>query len=182
MGRQTDQKNMVFPDGFKMEIDPGTGYVDVGILEGGATATFNWDTFYLDAGNYEGLVDKARNPRVALAPSNVWNWDPSVIELLFPGFLEEDDTQTSPVAGSDIDYKGDDHQVTLDRVAIRLTHKDSDDNETWQFTLHHARVDAGGSFTFKGVNEDGLNEISVSFEGKPDPGDEYKLFKFFKAD
>ncbi len=275
MGRQTNQKEMIFPDGFQMGIDSGDGFLDVGIIAGGATATLNWDTFYLDAGNYEGLVDKSRNPRVALAPSALWNWSPRVIASVFPGFFET----SGASGGQDIDFAGDSRQVTLDRVAVRLTHfSDSDDHALieaditavddgtnnqyvtipkttfsgaldwtalidglvsvgkeewkyadldnadaqggfatddtnlyliynlgtyldlaaaktalagtvvtfrkdidWQFTVWHARVESGGSFTFKGVNEDGLNEVSVSFEGKPDPDEEYRLFKFFKA-
>jgi hypothetical protein len=31
------------------------------------------------------------------------------------------------------------------------------------------------------VNEDGLDEITVSFTGRPDPADGFKLMKLFKA-
>jgi hypothetical protein len=51
----------------------------------------------------------------------------------------------------------------------------------WQFTLFNANMDAGASFNFKGVNEDGLDEITVSFTGRPDPADGFKLMKLFKA-
>ena len=33
----------------------------------------------------------------------------------------------------------------------------------------------------KGANEDGLDEITVSFTGKPDPASAYALANFFKA-
>ena len=190
MPRQTDQKAIQFPDGFKMEMWDGSAYQDVGVLAGGATATFNWDEFYLDGGNYEGLVDRAINPTVALAPSAVLNWNPERIAELFPGFFKVDTTATSPAAGSDIEYNGTERHVELTRRKIRLTHytvnveteDEGDADIDWQFTLNHAKIDAGGQFNFKGVNEDGLDEITVSFTGKPDPADTYKLFTFFKAD
>lgn len=50
----------------------------------------------------------------------------------------------------------------------------------WQLLLYNAKVQAGGSMKFKGLNEDGLNEINVSFEGKPDPAQSFRLFRFFK--
>ena len=86
MPRQTNKKSIIFPDGFKFGIDIGDGFEDVGILAGGATCTFNWDDFSLDAGNYEQLLDYAKNPTVALAPSAIWNWNPSVINKLMLGF------------------------------------------------------------------------------------------------
>ena len=72
------EKNLIFPGSLSWKSPRGTtgsAWQDVGVLAGGATLTFNWGEFYLDAGNYEGLVDKAINPTVALAPSAVWNWD-----------------------------------------------------------------------------------------------------------
>ena len=186
MPRQTNEKNLIFPDGFKLEISTdgttGSAWQDVGVLAGGATLTFNWDEFYLDAGNYEGLVDKAINPTVALAPSAVWNWDPAVIKALFPGFFTSADA-TSPEDGTDITYAGESNQVSLTRSKLRLTHYTDDalTDVDWQFTLHNAKIDAGASFNFKGVNEDGLDEITVSFTGKPDPASTYALFTFFKA-
>ena len=192
MPRQTNEKNMVFPDGFRLEIstDGTTGSIweDVGVLAGGATVTFNWDEFYLDGGNYEGLVDKAINPTVALAPSAVWNFDATVIKNLFPGMFTSA-VASSPTAGTDVTYAGTSNQVTLTRSKIRLTHYtvdatgglEADTDIDWQFTLHNAKIDAGGSFNFKGVNEDGLDEVTVSFTGKCDPADSHKLFTFFQA-
>lgn len=192
MPRQTNEKNMVFPDGFRLEISTdgttGSTWEDVGVLAGGATVTFNWDEFYLDGGNYEGLVDKAINPTVALAPSAVWNFDATVIKNLFPGMFTSA-VASSPTAGTDVTYAGSSNQVTLTRSKIRLTHYtvdatgglEADTDIDWQFTLHNAKIDAGGSFNFKGVNEDGLDEVTVSFTGKCDPADSHKLFTFFQA-
>ncbi len=279
MPRQTDQKQIKFPDGFKFGISTGKGYSDVGVLAGGATATFNWDEFYMDGGNYEGLVDRAVNPTVALAPSAILNWDPEVIAQVFPGFMKSS-TASSPTDGVDVEYNGTERHVSLSRVALRLIHFPDYDEHTliednitldetgtnndlavipktaftgaltwtnpiegyvevdgrrevhyddrdavasrgafctddtnlyliedsatyddeaamktglagkvvkfykeidWLFLLYNAKVDAGGQFNFKGAGEDGLDEITVSFTGKPDPADSYKLFKFFVA-
>ena len=182
MPRQTAEKSIIFPDGFKFSIDTGDGFEDVGLLSGGSTATFNYDEFDLDAGNYEDLLSYAKNPTVALAPSAVWNWDPAVIKALFPGFFTSA-AASAPETGTDVTYAGTSNQVSLTRSKLRLTHYSDDALTTvdWQFTLHNAKIDAGASFNFKGVNEDGLDEITVSFTGKPDPASTYALFTFFKA-
>ena len=186
MPRQTNEtSNIQFPDGFKLEISTdgttGSTWEEVGVLAGGATATMNWTEYHIDAGNYVDLVDKAKDPTIALAPSAVWNFDPAVIAHLFPGFLTSA-AATTPGTGTDVTYAGTDNQVTLTRSKIRLTHYSdaSLSTEDWQFTLDNAVVDAGGSFNFKGVNEDGLDELTVSFTGKCNPADSYKLFTFFK--
>ena len=49
----------------------------------------------------------------------------------------------------------------------------------WQFTLYNATIDSGASFSFKGVNEDGVNELTVSFTAEPDEDEGNRLFKLF---
>jgi len=193
MPRQTPGISSIqFPDGFRIEVstDGTTGAVwqDLGVIEAGGTATLNWTDFEVDAGNYEGLVDKARDPRVSLSTSPLLNWDASVIAAAFPGFLSTS-SATSPTTGDDVTYAGTSNQVSLTFSKVRLTHytvdatggTETDSDIDWQFTLHNAKVDAGGSFNFKGMNEDGLDAITVSFTGKPDPASSYALFTFFKA-
>lgn len=51
----------------------------------------------------------------------------------------------------------------------------------WQFTLYNATTDSGASFTFNGITEDGVNELTMSFTAEPDPEEGYRLFKFFRA-
>ncbi len=283
MPRQTNQKSIQFPDGFNLGIDAGEGFYDMGLLAGGATVTLNWEDFYYDAGNYEGVVDKSKNPTLALAPSAFHNFHPDVVARMFPGFVSSADAGGSPKAGDNVTYSGTSNQLTLTRVSVRLTHfpdvpedhtliedditaldedgtnnqlvtiaktvfsgalpwtsavdgyvriNDKDevpysdrdtiasrghfcaddtnlylivadgtyldlaaaktgeagtvveyyDDIDWQFTAYNCKVDAGGQFNFKGVNEDGLDEITVGFTGRPDPSEEYRLFKFFKAD
>ena len=184
MPRQTSETSgIMFPDGFKLEISTdgltGSTWEDVGVLAGGATMTLNWTEFHIDAGNYVDLVDKTKDPMVALAPSAVWNFDPAVIAHLFPGLLSAT-AATTPGTGTDITYAGTSNQVTLTRSKIRLTHTNTASVVDWQLTIENAIVDAGGTFNFKGMNEDGLDELTVSFTGKCSPTETYKLFKFFK--
>jgi hypothetical protein len=51
----------------------------------------------------------------------------------------------------------------------------------WQFTLYNATTDSGASFNFKGINEDGVNELTVGFTAEPDPDEGYRLMKLFIA-
>ncbi len=281
MPRQTNEKNIQFPDGFQFAVGDASGnYTDVGVLAGGATASLTWDDYYMDAGNYEQLVDKQKNPLMSLSPSAVWNWDAEVIAKLFPGLMTSS-TASSPGAGIDVAYAGTSNQLTLTRVPLRLAHfpevmsthtliedditaiSDGTNNQLvtvaktvfsnsltwtsyidlftsisgmeevayddrdaianqgdyctddtnlyfivalatygdlaaaksglagtvvsfyddidWIFTLYNSKVEAGATFNFKGVNEDGLDEVTVGFQGKPDPANSYRIFNFFKA-
>ena len=277
MPRQTNKKSIIFPDGFKFGIDTGDGFEDVGLLSGGSTATFNYDEFNLDAGNYEDLLSYAKNPTVALAPSAIWNWNTSVITKLMTGFAKV----SNATGGTNLEFKGNARHFTLTRANLKLTHfngevskaleagditaldtsgtnndivtvpkatfvgalpwttkidsvveiegmrevhvddkdlvssqgnfytdetnlyfivaaddlsnlDDAKDEFTdtvvkaytsvdWEFTLYNAKVDAGASMNFKGVNEDGLSEYTVSFTGRPDPAQSHRLFRFFRA-
>ena len=277
MPRQTAEKQIIFPDGFKFSIDTGDGFEDVGLLSGGSTATFNYDEFDLDAGNYEDLLSYAKNPTVALAPSAIWNWNNSVITKLMTGFAKVSNT----TGGTNLEFNGNARHFTLTRANLKLTHFNgevskalvADDitaldtsgtnndivtvpkatfagalpwttkidsvveiegmrevhvddkdlvssqgnfytdatnlyfivatgtyadlagakaglagtevkaytSDDWEFTLYNAKVDAGASMNFKGVNEDGLSEYTVSFTGRPDPAQSHRLFRFFRA-
>ena len=276
MPRQTAEKQIIFPDGFKFSIDTGDGFEDVGLLSGGSTATFNYDEFDLDAGNYEDLLSYAKNPTVALAPSAIWNWNNSVITKLMTGFAKVSDT----TGGTNLEFNGTARHFKLTRANLKLTHFNGevskaliadditaldtlvnndivtvpkstfagalpwttqidsvveiegmrevhvDDKDAvasqgnfytdatnlyfivatgdlidladakleftdtvvkaytsvdWEFTLYNAKVDAGASMNFKGVNEDGLSEYTVSFTGRPDPAQSHRLFRFFRA-
>lgn len=190
MPRQTNAKQILFPDGFRMEIKPEgeQNFTDVGVLGGGGVFTYNWETRKIDAGNYKALVDEAYNPTVAFAPSPILNFDPVVIAKLFPGFLEASQASGGPYAGEEVDYVGTE-RFTLTRATIRLTHykvdatqgQETDADINWQFTLYNATVDSGGTMNFKGLNEDGLNEITVSFTAEPDSANANRLLNFFLA-
>jgi hypothetical protein len=42
-------------------------------------------------------------------------------------------------------------------------------------------LDSGAAFNFKGINEDGVNELTVGFTAEPDPDEGYRLMKLFIA-
>lgn len=185
MPRQTSTTNYQFPDGFALEIstDGGSNWTDVGIVAGGANATLNFDTVIMDAGNYEQVVKRAKNFTLQLSPSALWNWTATAISTVFNGIFSTS-SAGSPQEGDDVEYAGTDRYITLTDLQVRMTHYSDAalTTETWQFTLYNANLDAGASFNWKGVNEDGLDEITVGFTGRPDPTDGYALMKLFIAD
>ncbi|MGD8305149.1 MAG: hypothetical protein PVF17_00715 [Ignavibacteria bacterium] len=72
----------------------------------------------------------------------------------------------TPIASSTL-YAGA-STIVMDAVAIQITHTD-DDSLIRRLTLNSADIDSGGlAFNFKGANEDGIEEMAVSFTGKPD--------------
>jgi hypothetical protein len=184
MPRQTSNTNYQFPDGFALEVstDGGSIWTDVGIVAAGATATLNWDQVLIDAGNYEQLIKRAKNFTMQLSPSALWNWTAEAISTVFSGILSSS-AATSPQTGNDVAFAGVDRYISLTDLQVRMTHYSDAalTTETWQFTLYNANLDAGASFNWKGVNEDGLDEINVSFTGRPDPADGYKMMKLFLA-
>lgn len=81
---------------------------------------------------------------------------------------------------------GGDSSIQLSRYTVRLRHY-TDDAKTiydMEMLIFKSDVDAGLQFNFKGVNEDGLNEITMAFTGNVDDtrtsGEQ--LFKLFVAD
>ena len=184
MPNQTDQKNYQFPDGFALEVslNAGSTWDDIGIVAAGATATLNWDEVRIDAGNFKGLIKKTKNHTCALAPSALWNWDPAKLVKVFDGLLSSSVAST-PEAGTDLSFAGTDNSVDLSDVQVRMTHYSNSALTAidWQFTLYNANIDAGATFNWKGATEDGLDEVTVSFTGRPDPEDGFKLMKLFKA-
>ena len=91
MPRQTDQANYQFPRRIRLgsiNWTSGMGPRYRVLLAAGATKlTLNWDEMRIDAGNYLGLIKKAKNFTCALAPSALWNWDPAKIVKVFDGIL-----------------------------------------------------------------------------------------------
>jgi hypothetical protein len=182
MPNQTAVRSLQFPDGFVMEIssDDGSSFEDVGVLAGGAQVTFNWDQQLIDAGNVKELVNDLKNMSVSLAPSALMSWSPDVIKEIWKGIFTSASTST-PGIGCDIENVATE-RITPTKLQVRMTHYTDTalDTADFQFTLYNACVDAGGAMNFKGVNEDGLDEITVSFTGRPDYTSSGELFKFFK--
>lgn len=75
------------------------------------------------------------------------------------------DTNT-PIANTTV-YAGQSTLVMAD-VAIQVTHTD-DDGLIRRMTLYSGDIDSGGLvFSFKGANEEGIEEMPIAFTGKPD--------------
>lgn len=192
MPRQTSATPMkvIMPDGFRIEAsnNSGASWVDLGVIAGGAPITFNWDELQLDGGNYEGFKDETINHTVALAPSALWNFNTDNLAVIFGGIFSSS-AATEPNTGKVMEFAGTSKHVSVTRIALRLTHynvdatagSETDADIDWRFVLYNAKADAGASFNFKGVNEDGLDEVTVSFTGKPDPAEAYRLFEFFES-
>ncbi len=180
-------KDLMFPDGFRLEIsEDKTTWTDVGTVDGGATITFNWDEMKIDAGNYIGLVRKYVNPTIALAPSNLLEFNPDKILACFPGFMASS-AATSPTAGTDLTHANGERYGTLTGVYVRLTHytvdasagAETDTDIDWQFTLSNTRVDAGAAFNITGVESQDLSNVSISFTSEPNYSDATDFFTFF---
>jgi len=273
MPNQTAAKTFRFPDGFRLSVDIGDGYEDLGMVAGGATGSLSYDIVQLDAGNYEQAFRKAKNFRFQLSPSALWNFSNRTFNKLFNGIT----AATAEGSGVDLDYNGT-HMVDMTASSLKMSHFDevdahaliadditaldadtvndyitvaksvfttslvwttaidgyvdidgkhevhvSDKNAAgsaghfytdatnlyfivatgtyedlaaaktaltgtivnayksidWQFVLYNALIDAGSSFNFKGANEDGVNELTVSFTAEPDYANGFRLLKLF---
>lgn len=180
-------KDLMFPDGFRLEIsEDATTWTDVGVVDGGATITFNWDEMKIDGGNYRGLVRKYINPTIALAPSNLVEFNPDKLLACFPGFMASE-TATEPTSGTTLKHANSERYGDLTAVYIRLTHytvdasggTETDADIDWQFTLSNATVDAGASFNITGAESSDLSNVSVSFTAEPNASDATEFFSFF---
>lgn len=180
-------KDLMFPDGFRLEVSSdGSEYTDLGVVDGGATITFNWDERKLDGGNYVALLDEYVNPTIALAPSNLMEFKPENILAVFGGFMTSEEA-TEPTGGTALTHVGATRHGTLSRVFVRLTHytvdasggDEADTDIDWQFTLSNTKLDAGAAFNITGAESQDLSNVSVSFTSEPNPTDATDFFKFF---
>jgi hypothetical protein len=89
-------------------------------------------------------------------------------------------TSVTPVASSTI-YCGS-SATTLNASAIKVTHTNSDDEIDREFEVFSADPTSGGFvFGFKGANEEGVEEMPISFRGKIDTSltDGRQLFRYY---
>lgn len=112
MPNQTSAKTYQFPDGFRLSIDSGNGFEDLGLLEGGAVGTLSWDIERLDAGNYHGLNKRAKNHTFQLAPSPLWNFSLRTLNKIMP---------FTTLAGENLSYSGN-HHFQLTEKDVKMTH------------------------------------------------------------
>lgn len=89
-------------------------------------------------------------------------------------------TSVTPVASSTI-YAGT-TTTTLNAAAIKVTHTNSDSVIDREFEIFSADPVSGGfQFNFKGANEDGTEEMPLTFKGKIDTSltDGRQLFRYY---
>jgi len=82
---QTDK--IIFPDGVAFEVsnDAGLTWYNLGVLENGAGATYNYDKVEVETGNAGKLDSRVKNETLALAPSSLLEWDPLIWEKFSGG-------------------------------------------------------------------------------------------------
>ena len=86
---QTSKTNFSYSDGLSFEIstDAGSSWLDVGVMDDGASFTFNYDKSELESGNAENPDPIAKNLKLALAPSGLWTWNSAAISALGAGLF-----------------------------------------------------------------------------------------------
>lgn len=89
-------------------------------------------------------------------------------------------TSVTPVASSTITCGT--STTTLNAAAIKVTHTNSDSDIDREFEIFSADPTSGGfQFNFKGANEDGTEEMPLTFKGKIDTSltDGSQLFRYY---
>lgn len=88
---QTTVKGFIhYPDGAKVEIDDGTGYADIGLIDGDVANTFSYDRGVYESANAGKLDAKIRNMRIE-GSFNLGNLDPEGVERFGGGLFERVD-------------------------------------------------------------------------------------------
>ena len=102
MGVQTSKTDFSYSDGLSFEIstDSGSTWLDVGVMEDGASFTFNYDKSELESGNAENPDPLAKNLTLAMAPSPLWTWDTEAIEALGAGLFTRTVVAAAEVTGA----------------------------------------------------------------------------------
>ena len=93
---------IIFPDGvaFEVSTDEGASYTNIGVLAGGATATYNYDKIVVESGNAGTLRNRIKNQTIAMAPSALYNWEPDVMESWGGGAFNLETVAGTPVSGA----------------------------------------------------------------------------------
>lgn len=89
-------------------------------------------------------------------------------------------TSVTSIASTEL-YAGTSSKV-LTALALKFTHTDEDSNIDAEFELYSASPNSGGfQFNFKAATADGVEEMPITFTGKPDTTrtDGRQLFRYF---
>lgn len=95
---QTTQQNLYFPDGCQVLIKASgdSVYTDMGVIEGDATATFNYDEIQIETANAGKTAKKVKNMRVE-GGFTLLSLNPDAIKKLGAGMFTTSTTAASPV-------------------------------------------------------------------------------------
>lgn len=94
--------NLIFPDGVALEVstDSGASWTNLGVLSAGTTVTYNYDLIGLESGNKGSLRSRAKNEKIALAPSTLWSWDVETWSKFSGGLFTYSSIAGTPVSGA----------------------------------------------------------------------------------
>lgn len=101
MADQTFKTDYSTSDGLRAEvsIDNGSSWLDFGVLEDGATFTYDFDAPEIEKGNAADPPLIAKNQTLTMAPSELNSWDSEVISALSNGLISLTAIAGTPVAG-----------------------------------------------------------------------------------
>lgn len=99
---QTQKEDLSFAGGLSFEVskDDGSSFEDMGIMDDGATITYNYDAPDVEFGNKEDPDRVVKNQTLAVAPSNLLSFDTVSMEALSNGLLTRTAVAGTPVAGA----------------------------------------------------------------------------------
>lgn len=173
---QTTAKSYVyFPDGCVVSIKASgdNDYTDVGAINSSVTATLEWDESSIETANAGTLARRIRNMRLT-GGFTLINLNPAMLQKMSNGVLHTG----SGATGQTVLTAGE-SSVEMTSYAMKLTHYTTVPNPTAtppvagvfdrELELFAVYSDSGAfNFNFKGANEDGTEEMAVSFTAQLD--------------
>lgn len=159
---QTSKTDYItFPAGARVEIKRPTDsdYFDVGAILNSVNATLNWTESFSEGGTPGITVRKIKDMTIDGSFTLV-NLDPNSIHRMSGGIFERTSTTRSEAlyAGQTL--------FTLTAFAMRIT-QDLETDGIRQLELLSVNPTSGGfQFNFKGANEEGLDEINLTYTGQ----------------
>lgn len=87
MGNQTNETDYSYSDGLSFEIstDGMSSWLDMGVMENGASFSPTFDKSDLEAGNAEDPDPLAKNQTITMSPSALWTWKSANIAAISGG-------------------------------------------------------------------------------------------------
>jgi hypothetical protein len=102
MGAQTIKDNYILPDGtaFEVSTDSGSSWSNLGVVEGGAVVTHNYDKIEFESGNAGKTCARAKNETLAMAPTPLITWDMESLQTISGNLFTYTAVAGTPVAGA----------------------------------------------------------------------------------